>query len=209
MGESNGWWLDVHCPGWEDMRALGEVRPHVLSSSLFPPYADLFSHASQLLNLHPLTLEDILQQDPREKLEVFDRLGYYLICLRAIDESYFRWTDADSAPPAIMSITPPFDPTLGPTNPSLPGNPSSEPVLVGMTGQAAAPTETLNVGGGYRSRRSGRRRGKVEIVEDRPGKEGLEGVGVGAANVYLIVFKDGIISVSLSGASVALAKHAN
>jgi hypothetical protein len=48
-------------------------------------------------------------------------------------------------------------------------------------------------GGG---RRKGRRRGKVEIVEDRPGKEGLEGVGVGAVNVYLVVFKDGIISVS-------------
>lgn len=44
--------------------------------------------------------------------------------------------------------------------------------------------------------RKGRRRGKVEIVEDRPGKEGLEGVGVGAVNVYLVVFKDGIISVS-------------
>lgn len=37
---------------------------------------------------------------------------------------------------------------------------------------------------------------KVEIIEDRPGKEGLEGVGVGAVNVYLVVFADGIISVS-------------
>jgi hypothetical protein len=23
---TTAWWLDVHCPGWEDMRALGEVR---------------------------------------------------------------------------------------------------------------------------------------------------------------------------------------
>jgi magnesium transporter len=37
---------------------------------------------------------------------------------------------------------------------------------------------------------------KVEIVEDNPGKEGLEGVGVGAVNVYLVVFADGIVSVS-------------
>ncbi len=37
---------------------------------------------------------------------------------------------------------------------------------------------------------------KVEIVEDNPGKEGLEGVGVGAVNLYLVVFADGIVSVS-------------
>lgn len=53
--------------------------------------------------------------------------------------------------------------------------------------------------------RKGRRRGKVEIQEDRPGKEGLEGVGVGAVNVYLVVFRDGIISVSLcSSVSVSV-----
>lgn len=37
---------------------------------------------------------------------------------------------------------------------------------------------------------------KVEIIEDRLGKEGLEGVGVGVVNVYFVVFVDGIISVS-------------
>ena len=37
---------------------------------------------------------------------------------------------------------------------------------------------------------------RVEIVENQPGKEGLEGLGVGAHNVYLCVFADGIISVS-------------
>lgn len=38
-------------------------------------------------------------------------------------------------------------------------------------------------------------REKVEIIEDNPGKEGLEGVGVGAVNVYLVVFADGVVSV--------------
>lgn len=39
----------------------------------------------QLLHIHPLTLEDILQQDPREKLELFSKLGYYFISFRAIE----------------------------------------------------------------------------------------------------------------------------
>jgi len=38
-------------------------------------------------------------------------------------------------------------------------------------------------------------REKVEIIEDNPGKEGLEGVGVGAVNIYLVVFADGVVSV--------------
>ncbi|KAJ7706222.1 hypothetical protein B0H17DRAFT_1036260 [Mycena rosella] len=40
------WFLDVSSPTWNDMRAIGK-----------------------LLHLHPLTLEDILMKDPREKLE--------------------------------------------------------------------------------------------------------------------------------------------
>ncbi|KAI0308244.1 hypothetical protein B0F90DRAFT_144362 [Multifurca ochricompacta] len=58
------WWLDVASPSWEDMRTLG-----------------------RLLHLHPLTLEDILQQEPREKLELFPKLGYYFIVFRAIESS--------------------------------------------------------------------------------------------------------------------------
>lgn len=38
-----------------------------------------------MLHIHPLTLEDILQQDPREKLELFSKLGYYFISFRAIE----------------------------------------------------------------------------------------------------------------------------
>ncbi|KAF8506659.1 hypothetical protein F5888DRAFT_1644306 [Russula emetica] len=58
----SAWWLDVANPTWGDMKTLG-----------------------RLLHLHPLTLEDILQQEPREKLESFPKLGYYFITFRAID----------------------------------------------------------------------------------------------------------------------------
>ncbi|KAJ3987781.1 hypothetical protein F5890DRAFT_679574 [Lentinula detonsa] len=61
MQAHNPWFLDVASPTSEDMRAIGK-----------------------LLHLHPLTLEDILQQDPREKLERFPKLGYYFISFRAI-----------------------------------------------------------------------------------------------------------------------------
>lgn len=44
----------------------------------------------QLLHLHPLTLEDILTQDPREKLELFPKLGYYFISFRAIESQKTR-----------------------------------------------------------------------------------------------------------------------
>jgi len=56
------WFLDVSSPTWDDMRAIGK-----------------------LLHLHPLTLEDILMKDPREKLERFPKLGYYFISFRAIE----------------------------------------------------------------------------------------------------------------------------
>jgi magnesium transporter len=39
------------------------------------------------LHLHPLTLEDILQQEPREKLETFPKLGYDFIVFRAVEPS--------------------------------------------------------------------------------------------------------------------------
>ncbi|KAJ7596996.1 hypothetical protein C8J56DRAFT_303871 [Mycena floridula] len=55
------WFLDVASPTSADMQAIGK-----------------------LLHLHPLTLEDILHQDPREKLEHFQRLGYYFISFRAV-----------------------------------------------------------------------------------------------------------------------------
>jgi len=62
--KSQAWFLDVANPTWADLRAIGK-----------------------LLHIHPLTLEDILQQDPREKLELFTNLGYYFISFRAIESS--------------------------------------------------------------------------------------------------------------------------
>lgn len=58
------WYVDIASPSWEDLRALGK-----------------------LLHLHPLTLEDILQNESREKVEIFPRLGYYFISFRAMETS--------------------------------------------------------------------------------------------------------------------------
>jgi len=120
----------------------------------------------QLLHLHPLTLEDVLQQDPREKLDVFENLGYYLIVFRAIDETYFKYTAPDTG---TMTMSP----------------------------SGMLPTAVKRTSKSERSGKSGRKKGKLEIVEDNPGKEGLEGVGVGGINIYLVVFADGVVSVSV------------
>ncbi|KAI6129192.1 hypothetical protein EDD16DRAFT_1106 [Pisolithus croceorrhizus] len=64
---SKAWWLDVANPNWDDLRAIGK-----------------------LLHLHPLTLEDILQRDAREKLELFPKLGYRFIVFRAMDNAITR-----------------------------------------------------------------------------------------------------------------------
>ncbi|WVQ75660.1 hypothetical protein IAR50_005289 [Cryptococcus sp. DSM 104548] len=172
--KQNGcWWLDVSCPTWEDLRDIGE-----------------------LLGLHPLTLEDVLHQDPREKLDTFDKLGYYLIVIRALDESYFKYTPGSSVPqPTTTKVS------EKPTSPEEHALNEKETVEVGP---ATPDLEELEY------KKEGRRRGwgmgraqgkmasktgeKVEIIEDRPGKEGLEGVGVGAVNVYLVVLADGIVS---------------
>jgi len=74
-------------------------------------------------------LEDILQHDPREKLELFPKLGYYFISFRAVES----WGARKSQPP--------------------------------------------------------------EEVIDALG-HGHDGGFVGASNVYLVVFKEGICSVS-------------
>jgi len=49
-----------------------------------PSNSDCILKSRQLLHLHPLTLEDILQQEPREKLELFPSLGYYFTVFRAV-----------------------------------------------------------------------------------------------------------------------------
>ena len=57
---------------------------------LFVMFDHINNENDQLLHLHPLTLEDILQQDPREKLELFPKLGYYFISFRAIESRRTR-----------------------------------------------------------------------------------------------------------------------
>lgn len=88
-----------------------------------------------MLRLHPLTLEDILHQEPREKLELFPGLGYYFVVFRALEGKQTREQ---------------------------------------FRGLKAA---TLNGG-------------------NRPGTSIDESV-IGAINVYLVVFKEGICSVRL------------
>ena len=78
-----------------------------------------------------MTLEDILTQDPREKLELFPKLGYYFISFRAIESQKTR--------------------------------------------------ERLR---------------NILSVEDEEWKLPDEGV-VGEVNVYLVIFREGICSVSL------------
>ncbi|RXK39912.1 hypothetical protein M231_02846 [Tremella mesenterica] len=262
------WWLDVSCPTWQDLRDLGE-----------------------LLSIHPLTLEDVLQQDPREKLDTFQRLGYYFVVVRALDEGYFKYTPGGGSSTSVASSNTMVNPqdlasqqlsekfdsshpisqpevkdekvpsirmmaksekkTLGEdqicqTNtssnpqPELQGeqlignsvpeekdyhdvetnrkkssgqydiSPHSEAVRKDVTdNEKQGPRERLE---DTEVKKEGRRRGwgmgrtlktgvktnssgeKVEIIEDNPGKEGLEGLGVGGLNVYLVVFADGIVS---------------
>ncbi|KAL1411370.1 hypothetical protein Q8F55_002326 [Vanrija albida] len=153
------WWLDVSCPNWKDLRDIGE-----------------------LLGLHPLTLEDVLHQDPREKLDTYDKLGYYFVVVRALDEQYFKYTPGSNTAP--------------------PGPPGSELVPANGSARRAAADEEqkkerrrsgwgFGRSTGHLAQKTGE---KVEIVEDNPGKEGIEGVGVGGINMYLVVFSDGIVT---------------
>ncbi|KAG2369362.1 hypothetical protein BDR07DRAFT_1388471 [Suillus spraguei] len=64
------WWLDVASPTWDDLQTIGK-----------------------LLHIHPLTLEDILQQDPREKMELFSKLGYYFVSFRTIQNATVEQPD--------------------------------------------------------------------------------------------------------------------
>lgn len=128
-GSQRGWWLDVSSPNWSDLRSIGKVSLPIL-------YITVATHSqlNQLLHLHPLTLEDILHQEPREKLELFPGLGYYFIIFRALEgeKSRERFRQAK------------------------------------LHGQ--------------------------EVLEQSSGDEGV----IGAVNVYLVVFREGILSVSIS-----------
>lgn len=124
---------------------------------------------AQLLPLHPLTIEDILHQETREKIESFPALGYYFIIFRALDESYFRYTSPDI--PASTS--------------SVERQREDDDNWDRASRATAQPVPGMSSG----------KRGRVDIVEGVGGKEGVEGVSVGAVNMYLVVFGDGILSV--------------
>ncbi|KAK4688496.1 magnesium transporter, partial [Tremellales sp. Uapishka_1] len=65
--ESFTWWLDVLSPTDEEMRMLSKV-----------------------FGIHPLTTEDILLEETREKIELFR--NYYLVCFRSFDQDPYSQT---------------------------------------------------------------------------------------------------------------------
>lgn len=231
------WWLDVQCPTAADMRQLRRVRGNgsaaifVWESPCWLTCHDVLPN--QLIPLHPLTMEDILAQETREKIEVHEKLGYYFVAFRALDETYFRYSESSASSSSSSLDTPdegpfedkrdaglvkpvesstgsakeqeespvrthnsPFsllslrrtlsrDPNRGDASMSEKGDVDSKEPR-----QRRLSTHSTDSFGGGR----GRPKGKVEIVEGY--KEGVEGVGVGAVNVYMVVFRDGIITVS-------------
>ena len=65
--EANTWWLDVLCPTDAEMKVLGKV-----------------------FGIHPLTIEDILMEETREKIELFR--NYYFVCFRSFDQDPYSPT---------------------------------------------------------------------------------------------------------------------
>ncbi|KXN89441.1 Putative metal ion transporter C27B12.12c [Leucoagaricus sp. SymC.cos] len=65
--DSNTWWLDVLNPTDEEMKMLSKV-----------------------FSIHPLTTEDILMEETREKIELFR--NYYLVCFRSFDQDPYSPT---------------------------------------------------------------------------------------------------------------------
>lgn len=169
------WWLDISCPTYRDMTEL---------SRMFP--------------LHPLTVEDVLQQDTREKVEMFDSLGYYFVVVRAIDERYFKYTSA-SGVRTQESLTK-----------SLQTQESDGSIQMQELPRTAPPSteEDVQEKGhlkGSEEAHNSAQKPRVDIIEGIGGKEGVEGVGVGAINMYLVVFSHGVISFHFED----VAKHIN
>lgn len=65
--EAFTWWLDVLSPTDDEMRMLSKV-----------------------FGIHPLTTEDILLEETREKIELFR--NYYLVCFRSFDQDPYSQT---------------------------------------------------------------------------------------------------------------------
>jgi len=129
---------------------------------------------SQHFPLHPLTVEDILKQEPREKVETFERLGYYFVVIRALDENHFRFTRPstrrkdDKCTQDTMLLSP------GLVEAQVPKTPRARNI---------APKQTSEEG-----------RVHIETVKSESGKEGLEGLTAGSVSLYLVVFSHGVLS---------------
>lgn len=147
---SEPWWLDIRCPTYKDMRQL---------SLHFP--------------LHPLTVEDILKQEQREKIESFERLGYYFVVVRAMDENYFRFTKVQPKPSSEMN-TPSFSPAL-----------LEEQKIPVKNEEAVHEAHTSELDDG---------RIHIEMVKSDEAKEGLEGLGAGSMSLYIVVFTHGVLT---------------
>ena len=65
--DMNTWWLDVQSPTDDEMKMLSKV-----------------------FSIHPLTTEDILMEETREKIELFR--NYYLVCFRSFDQDPYSPT---------------------------------------------------------------------------------------------------------------------
>lgn len=65
--EASTWWLDVLSPTDDEMRMFAKV-----------------------FGIHPLTTEDILLEETREKIELFR--NYYLVCFRSFDQDPYSQT---------------------------------------------------------------------------------------------------------------------
>jgi Mg2+ and Co2+ transporter CorA len=118
-------------------------------------------------------MEDILQQETREKIETFPTLGYYFVVFRALDETYYKYTSPVTSPANVENLA-----------------------AASKMADKKASNESGQKEEDHASTMPSRARGRFDIVERVGGKEGVEGVGVGAVNLYLVVFADVIISVS-------------
>lgn len=65
--DASAWWLDVTSPTEEEMKMLSEV-----------------------FSIHPLTAEDILMEETREKIELFK--SYYFVCFRSFEQDQYSPT---------------------------------------------------------------------------------------------------------------------
>ncbi|KAL8291757.1 hypothetical protein RQP46_002015 [Phenoliferia psychrophenolica] len=65
--EANTWWLDIMCPTDAEMKVLSKV-----------------------FGIHPLTTEDILMEETREKIELFR--NYYFVCFRSFEQDPYSPT---------------------------------------------------------------------------------------------------------------------